>query len=76
MQRIDLKEDYYYALILVQSFPFKYEYYKPEGRWESDVVAEALLYAKRKSESRYLWQALAWARSVIEEHEGEQVFVR
>ena len=74
MERINLKEDYYYALIFVQSFPFKHEYYKPEGRWESSAVAESLLYAQRECEGRYLWQALAWARSVIEEHEGEQVF--
>lgn len=69
-----MNEDYFYALILVQAFPFKHEYYKPEGKWESDTVAEALLYAKRKSETKYLWQALAWARKVIEAHEGKKIF--
>ena len=67
-------DDYFYALVLVQAFPYKYEYYKPEGRWESSTVAESILYAQRKSETKYLWEALAWARRVIEEHEGEKIF--
>ena len=69
-----MKTDYYYALILVQVFPYKYEYYKPEGKWESYAVAEALLYALRVGNAKYLWQALAWARQVIEEHEGKKLF--